>query len=67
MSAEPIMETVMTQQDPIDLLIVIEEASVAPIRPEYVEGTAVVPPQPNHKHNDGAFSSLSGSSLRGWI
>ncbi|MER5914154.1 Uma2 family endonuclease [Streptomyces sp. NPDC001982] len=55
MSAEPIMETVMTQQDPIDLLIVFEEASVAPIRPEYVEGTAIVPPQPNHKHNDGAF------------
>ncbi|MGW2819620.1 Uma2 family endonuclease [Streptomyces sp. NPDC001443] len=55
MSAEPIMEPVMTQQDPIDLLIAIEEASVAPIRPEYVEGTAIVPPQPNHRHNQGAF------------
>ncbi|MGW3203383.1 Uma2 family endonuclease [Streptomyces sp. NPDC001135] len=54
MSAEPLMEPVMTQ-DPIDLLIAIEEASVAPIRPEYVEGTVIVPPQPNHEHNDGAF------------
>ncbi|MGW2647670.1 Uma2 family endonuclease [Streptomyces sp. NPDC001393] len=55
MSAEPIMEKVMTEQDPIDLLIAFEEASVAPIRPEYVEGTVIVPPQPNHEHNDGAF------------
>ncbi|MFE4968029.1 Uma2 family endonuclease [Streptomyces sp. NPDC056660] len=55
MSAEPIMETVMTEQDPIDLLIAIEEASVAPIRPQYVEGTVIVPPQPNDQHNAGAF------------
>jgi hypothetical protein len=55
MSAEPITEPVMTQQDPIDLLIAIEEASQTPIRPEYVEGMAIVPPQPNHKHNHGAF------------
>ncbi|KUM99708.1 hypothetical protein AQI95_37745 [Streptomyces yokosukanensis] len=54
MSAEPLMEPVMTQ-DPIDLLSAIEEASVAPIRPEYVEGTVIVPPQPNDNHNDGAF------------
>ncbi|MFD8613882.1 Uma2 family endonuclease [Streptomyces sp. NPDC059631] len=55
MSAEPITEPVMTQQDPIDLLIAIEKASVAPIRPEYVQGTAIVPPQPNDNHNDGVF------------
>ncbi|MGW7420423.1 Uma2 family endonuclease [Streptomyces sp. NPDC054813] len=55
MSAEPIMEKLMTEQDPIDLLIAIEEASVAPIRPEYVEGTVIVPPQPNNQHNSGAF------------
>lgn len=56
MSAEPIMEPVMNPlQDPIDLLIAFEEASEAPIRPEYVEGTVIVPPQPNHKHNNGAF------------
>ncbi|MFG2953181.1 Uma2 family endonuclease [Streptomyces sp. NPDC048291] len=55
MSAEPIMEKVMTEQDPIDLLIAIEEASVAPIRPEYVEGMAIVPPQPDDQHNAGAF------------
>lgn len=56
MSAEPIMEPVMTQtqQDPIDLLIAIEEASTTPIRPEYVEGMAIVPPAPNDNHNDGA-------------
>ncbi|MFJ1610475.1 Uma2 family endonuclease [Streptomyces sp. NPDC088253] len=45
----------MTQQDPIDVLIAIEEASQAPIRPEYVEGMAIVPPQPNHKRKHGAF------------
>jgi Uma2 family endonuclease len=55
MSAEPIMEPVMTQQDPIDLLIAFEEASETPIRPEYVEGTVIVPPAPNDNHNDGAF------------
>ncbi|MEV8031844.1 Uma2 family endonuclease [Streptomyces sp. NPDC086182] len=55
MSAEPIMEPVMTHVDPIDLLIAIEEASPMPIRPEYVEGMAIVPPQPNDNHNDGAF------------
>ncbi|MGI5454886.1 Uma2 family endonuclease [Streptomyces sp. CA-249302] len=55
MSAEPIMEPVMPQVDPIDLLRTIEEASPMPIRPEYVEGTVVVPPQPNDNHNDGAF------------
>ncbi|WP_329534143.1 Uma2 family endonuclease [Streptomyces sp. NBC_01450] len=56
MSAEPIMEPVMNPlQDPIDLLIAFEQASTAPIRPEYVEGTVIVPPQPNHKHNNGAF------------
>jgi hypothetical protein len=53
MSAEPITEPVMTQQDPIDLLIAIEEASQAPIRPEYVEGMAIVPPAPNDNHSDG--------------
>ncbi|GAA2194924.1 Uma2 family endonuclease [Streptomyces bangladeshensis] len=53
MSAEPIMEPVMTQ-DPIDLLIAFEEASVAPIRPEYVEGTVIVPPQPDYHHSKGS-------------
>ncbi|MGW2423905.1 Uma2 family endonuclease [Streptomyces sp. NPDC001709] len=55
MSAEPIMEPIVEpKQDPIDLLIAIEEASLAPTRPEYVEGMAIVPPQPNDNHNDGA-------------
>ncbi|MCS0604928.1 Uma2 family endonuclease [Streptomyces sp. LP11] len=53
MSAEPLVEPVMTQ-DPIDLLIAFEEASVAPIRPEYVEGTVIVPPQPDYQHSKGA-------------
>ncbi|MGV4981851.1 Uma2 family endonuclease [Streptomyces sp. NRAIS4] len=55
MSAEPITEPVMTQMDPADLLIAIEEASPMPIRPEYVEGTVIVPPQPDENHNDGAL------------
>ncbi|MFF3937893.1 Uma2 family endonuclease [Streptomyces phaeofaciens] len=55
MSAEPIMETVMTQVDPIDLLSAIEEASPMPIRPEYVEGTVIVPPYPDDNHNHGAY------------
>ncbi|MFC8512432.1 Uma2 family endonuclease [Streptomyces sp. NPDC057257] len=57
MSAEPIVEPVMRQQvDPIDLLIAFEKAaSPMPIRAEYIEGTGILPPQPNHKHNAGAF------------
>ncbi|GAB1335654.1 hypothetical protein ACE1SV_22440 [Streptomyces sp. E-15] len=55
MSAEPILEPVMTQVDPADLLHAIEEASPMPIRPEYVEGTVIVPPQPDEHHNDGAL------------
>lgn len=54
MSAEPIMEPVMTQVDPIDLLITFEEASPMPIRPEFVEGSVIVPPQPDFKHSNGA-------------
>jgi hypothetical protein len=44
MSAEPIMEPVM-QADPIDLLNTVEDASPMPLRPEYVEGTVIAPPQ----------------------
>ncbi|QLJ00373.1 Uma2 family endonuclease [Streptomyces sp. NEAU-sy36] len=55
MSAEPIMEPAVTQMDPIDLLSVIEAASPVPIRPEYVEGTVIVPPQPDDDHHHGAF------------
>jgi hypothetical protein len=70
MSAEPLMEPVMTQ-DPIDLLIAFEEASVAPIRPEYVEGTVIVPPQPDYNHSKGAVNltvqlHTAGLDLRGW-
>lgn len=54
MSAEPIMEPVMTQVDPIDVLSAFEGASPMPIRPEYVEGTVIVPPQPDFKHSNGA-------------
>ena len=55
MSANPFTEPVTTHMDPIDPLIAIEEASPVPVRPEYVEGTVIVPPQPNDNHNDGAF------------
>jgi Uma2 family endonuclease len=54
MIAETIPEQAMEpKQDPIDLLIAIEEASRTPIRPEYIEGMAIVPPAPNDNHNDG--------------
>ncbi|WP_381565261.1 Uma2 family endonuclease [Streptomyces eurythermus] len=61
MSAEPIMEPIMEpvapkpqpQMDPIDLLSKLESASPMPIRPEYVDGTVYVPPQPDENHNDG--------------
>ncbi|MBC2875942.1 MULTISPECIES: Uma2 family endonuclease [Streptomyces] len=38
------------EQDPVDLLIAFEEASEAPIRPEYLEGTVIVPPPPDYGH-----------------
>ncbi|WP_435643646.1 Uma2 family endonuclease [Streptomyces sp. H49] len=53
MSAGSLVEPMMTQ-DPIDLLIAFEKASVTPIRPEYVEGTVIVPPQPDYDHSKGA-------------
>ncbi|MEU2339432.1 Uma2 family endonuclease [Streptomyces sp. NPDC006654] len=57
MSAEPIMEKVMEpvvpQVDPIDLLISFEEAAAPmPIRAEYLEETGIVPPQPDEEHSD---------------
>lgn len=57
MSAEPIMETVMEpvvpQVDPIDLLISFEKAAAPmPIRAEYLEETGIVPPQPDAEHSD---------------
>jgi hypothetical protein len=72
-SAEPITEPFMSEpvtqprQNPIDLLIAIEEASETPIRPEYIEGMAIVPPQPDDGHNDGAgelFYQLRAAGFR---
>ncbi|RLU83987.1 hypothetical protein CTZ27_27870 [Streptomyces griseocarneus] len=54
MTADPVTQPVNEPQDPIDLLIAIEEASEVPIRPEYFEGMAIVPPQPDNHHNDAA-------------
>ncbi|MFJ9709945.1 Uma2 family endonuclease [Streptomyces sp. NPDC101234] len=66
MSAEPIMEPVMPQVDPIDLLIALEKAaSPMPIRAEYVEGTGYVPPQPEHRHNAGAVKLIVQFHLAG--
>jgi Uma2 family endonuclease len=71
MSADPITEPVAKpRQDPIDLLIAFEEASEAPIRPEYFEGMVVAPPQPDDNHSDTAFELASqlrsaGISLAG--
>jgi Uma2 family endonuclease len=52
MTADPVTEPVNELQDPIDLLIAIEEASEMPIRPEYVEGMVLVPPQPDFDHGN---------------
>jgi hypothetical protein len=57
MSAEPIMEPIMEpvvpQVDPIDLLIAFEKAAAPmPVRAEYIEGTGIVPPQPDEEHSD---------------
>jgi Uma2 family endonuclease len=49
-----VVEPRISWQDPIDFLIAIEEASEVPIRPEYIEGMAVVPPRPDNGHNQGA-------------
>ncbi|UGY92827.1 Uma2 family endonuclease [Streptomyces gobiensis] len=51
MTADPITEPM----DPIDLLIAFEEAADVPIRPECVEGTVVVPRQPDFNHGDSAL------------
>jgi Uma2 family endonuclease len=45
----------ISRQDPIELVKVFEEVSEAPIRPQCIEGTVVVPPQPDNGHNRGAF------------
>ncbi len=45
-------------QDPADLLSAIEAASREPIRPQYVEGTVIVPPQPDHQHNKSAIKVI---------
>ncbi|POX42044.1 Uma2 family endonuclease [Streptomyces sp. Ru72] len=53
------MEPVMPQVDPIDLLIAFEKAaSPMPIRAEYIEGTGIVPPQPEHRHNAAAIKLI---------
>ncbi|MGP3985272.1 Uma2 family endonuclease [Streptomyces sp. 3N207] len=52
MTAEPVMEPVKKAMDPVDLLIAFEEASDEPIRPQYIEGMVIVPPQPDDEHND---------------
>ncbi|MFD4503939.1 hypothetical protein [Streptomyces sp. NPDC058457] len=57
MSSEPIMEKIMEpvvpQVDPIDLLISFEKAAAPmPIRAEYLEETGIVPPQPDAEHSD---------------
>ena len=66
MSTEPLLEPDISQVDPIDLLIAFEEATPMPIRPEYVEGTAIVPPPPSNKHSDGAVKCALQLHLAGF-
>jgi len=56
MTADPITGPMnMPQdQDPIELLTALQEASDVPLRAEYIEGMLVVPPQPDDHHNDAA-------------
>ncbi|MFI0811078.1 Uma2 family endonuclease [Streptomyces echinatus] len=66
MSAEPILEPVMTQVDPIDLLEMFEKATApVPIRAEFIEGTGILPPQPEHRHNAGAVKLIVQFHLAG--
>ncbi|MGJ5751466.1 putative restriction endonuclease [Streptomyces puniciscabiei] len=66
MSAEPIMKPVVTQVDPIDLLEVFEKATgPVPIRAEFIEGTGILPPQPEHRHNAGAVKLIVQFHLAG--
>ncbi|MFF5442590.1 Uma2 family endonuclease [Streptomyces achromogenes] len=66
MSAEPIMEPVM-QVDPIDLLEAFEKAAGSmPIRAEFIEGTGIVPPQPEHQHNAGIVKVIVQFHLAGF-
>jgi len=64
MTADPVTEPM--PRDPIDLLIALEEAAGYPIRPEYIEGTVVVPPQPDDNHNSGAVKLVVQLHMAGW-
>ncbi|HEX5567212.1 MAG TPA: Uma2 family endonuclease [Streptomyces sp.] len=57
MTADPITGPMnMPQdQDPIDLLTALQEASDVPLRAEYIEGLPVLTPPADHQHNMGAF------------
>jgi Uma2 family endonuclease len=68
MSADPVTEPM--PRDPIDLLTALEEAAGFPIRPEYIEGTVIIPPQPDDNHNSGAVAlvvqlHMAGLTLAG--
>lgn len=71
MSVDPVAEpTANEAADPADLLIAIEKAYAEPIRPEYVGGLILVPPQPDDHHNRAAFElsvqlRLAGLALAG--
>ncbi|MBC3843878.1 Uma2 family endonuclease [Streptacidiphilus sp. 4-A2] len=56
MSADPVTEPMPC--DPIDLLIALEEAAGYPIRPEYIEGTVIIPPQPDDNHSHGIMELI---------
>ncbi|MCN9239416.1 Uma2 family endonuclease [Streptomyces sp. RY43-2] len=53
--------------EPTELLIAFEEAaSPTPIRPEYIEGTAIVPQPPSDNHSDTAFRAAVTLHLAGF-
>lgn len=56
MSADPVTEPLPWPPcDPAELLVTFEKAVAYPIKPEYLEGMVVIPPNPNRNHNADIF------------
>jgi Uma2 family endonuclease len=66
MSADPMTEPELPRKAPIELLTDLEKAAGFPIRPEYVEGMVVIPPQADDNHNRGAFRLAMQLALAGF-
>ncbi|EST39516.1 hypothetical protein N566_01530 [Streptomycetaceae bacterium MP113-05] len=54
-TADPVTEIMEDAPDPIDQLSALEEAYGEPVRAQYVERGAFLPPQPDDQHMDAAL------------